>query len=171
LNQIVAKSSDKILGATVQGDIVDYNFHLNEGESSNIQNINGREDEEPVKALGQIHISTLDHIKDMILDTEERVIFTQLLSGVFISARDSSNGNQYIGPCCQNLLPGRSMVYARDFEELIVVSSNSRVESYSQNEEYKRSNYLAIDIPPGSGDIKHVLPGRVNKTKAFILTD
>lgn len=171
LNQIVAKSSDRILGATVQGDIVDYNFHLNQGESSNIQNINGREDEEPIQAYGQIHISTLDHIKDMIVDTEDRVIFSQLLSGVFISARNHNDGNQYIGPCCQNLLPGRSIIYAREFEELIVVSSNSRVESYSQNEEYKRSNYLAIDIPPGSGDIKHVLPGRVNKTKAFIMTD
>lgn len=171
LNQIVAKSNDRILGASIQGDIIDYAFHLNQGESCNIKSINGRDDEDEIQAFGQVQISTLDHIKDMIIDSEGRVIFTQLLSGVFISARNADDGNQYIGPCCQNMLPGRSVIYAREFEELIVVSSNSRVESYSQNEEYKRSNYLAIDIPPGSGDIKHVIPGRVNKTKAFILTD
>lgn len=107
----------------------------------------------------------------MIVDSDNKVIFTQLLSGVFIGAGNDQDGNEYIGPCCQNLLPGRSILYAREFEELIVVSSNTRVESYSQNEGYKRSNYLAIDIPPGSGDIKQVIPGRVNRTKAFILTD
>lgn len=54
LNQIIAKSADRILGATIQGDIVDYKFTLNQGESSNIKSINGREDEDPVQAYGKI---------------------------------------------------------------------------------------------------------------------
>lgn len=62
-------------------------------------------------------------------------------------------------------------MYAREFGEIIVVSNNKRIESYNQNEDYKRSNYLAIDVPADSGDIRHVIPGRVNKTKAFVLTD
>ena len=88
-----------------------------------------------------------------------------------VSGQGPKEGSQYVGPCSQGLLPGRSLVYVEEFEELLVVSSSSRVESYKQSEDYKRSNYLAIDIPQGSGDIRHLLPGRVNKSKAFILTD
>lgn len=53
----------------------------------------------------------------------------------------------------------------------MVVSSCSRIESYKQSEDYKRSNFLAIDVPVGSGDIKQVIPGKVNRSKAFVLTD
>lgn len=66
----------------------------------------------------------------MVQDYDGKVIFTQLLSGVMNSGQDSSEGSQYIGPCSQILLCGRALVYLREFGQLLVVSSNSRIESY-----------------------------------------
>ena len=85
LNQIVAKNSNTILASTTEGDIFNYAFTLNQGESSNPRSTNGRIDEDASKAIGKLHVSTLDHIKDMEMDSDGKVIFSQLQSGVMIS--------------------------------------------------------------------------------------
>ena len=58
-----------VLASTTEGDIVNYTFSLNQGESSNPRSTNGRVDEDASVAVGKLQISTLDHIKDMVMDS------------------------------------------------------------------------------------------------------
>ena len=149
LNDLKFVNSKNFYGASIEGDI--YAFQIAGDDTER-----------------DMEVSTLDHIKDLVVDSEHHILFTQLQSGVFLAG---VNGNKFISTCSQTMLPTRALCYIEDSQQLLVVSGNQRVESYSQADEYKQSSYLVLDIPEDSGDIRHLVPGMTEQTKAFILTD
>lgn len=148
LNDISFVDSFNFYGATIEGDIYAYQLDSNE-------------------TLKQLEVETLDHIKDLLIDSDHHIVFTQLQSGAFLAG---VSGNKFICNTSQSIDASRGITYFPKFRQIAVVTGNKSIESFSQDEEYCRSGFLCLDLPINSGDIKHVIPGKVGWSKAFILT-
>lgn len=148
LNDISFVDCFNFYGATTEGEIYAYQL---EGK----------------KAYKQLEVETLDHIKDLLIDTDHHIVFTQLQSGAFLAG---VNGNKFICSTSQSIDPSRVINYVSNFGEILVVTGNRRIESFSQFEEYNKSGFFSLELPIGSGNVKQVIPGMVNRSKAFVLT-
>jgi len=138
LNDFVFISDSKFYGATIEGDIFLYTLNKQTDEITST-----------------LKISTLDHIRDLVVDNNGTLIFTQLLSGVYAVPKGSSTPT-FISPCSQSTLPGKSLLYLPEYNQLILLSSSTTLASHIlEPPVYPRSPFLSFTLTDPTETIAH----------------
>ena len=117
----------------------------------------------------KLFLSTLDMIKDLCIDSKERVIFNQLQSGTFFL---DGVDPYFISNNYTQAKNGRTIALFEEQNQLVVLLDPQKFESFDGNRFYCKSNFVNLEIEKSCGAIVHLVPAtNLTRSKLFFLTD